>query len=156
MISTAPSRDSAEVALLRRAGLRLTPQRLAIAREVAARNHPTVAQVYEAVRGQHPTISLATVYATLNTMTERGLIRALPFEGAVRYDANVEPHANLVCVSCGKIVDFDQCEDILQLLRDRTAAQASFRLEQERVDLYGLCGDCQGTGRPSAPASAST
>src|SRR5882762_1805413 len=89
--------------VLREAGLRVTPQRLAVAREVMNRQHPTAAEVFEAVRGQFPTMGLATVYATLNTMSRCGLVKPLPFADAVRFDANVEPHANLICTRCGRI-----------------------------------------------------
>jgi Fur family transcriptional regulator, peroxide stress response regulator len=142
-----------EVALLRKAGLRLTPQRLAIAREILSRSHPTVGEVFEAVRRQFPTIGLATVYATFNIMAERGLVRALPFADAVRYDANLSPHANLVCTRCGRITDFDRCDDVLAILRERTAA-ATFQLQEERIDLYGLCRACQEPARsPTARTS---
>ena len=130
-----------EVALLREAGLRLTPQRLAIAREILARSHPTAGEIFEAVRRQFPTMGLGTVYTTFNLMAERGLVRALPFADAVRYDVNLSPHANLVCTRCGGITDFEGCDDVLAILRERTAG--SFRLQQERIDLYGLCRDCQ-------------
>jgi len=139
--------------LLQGAGLRLTPQRMAIAREVLTLNHPTAADVYEAVRGRFPTMGLATVYATLNVMVERGLLRPLAFEEAVRFDANVTPHANLVCTACGGIADFDACEDVLRLLRDRTAT-AGFHLEVQRLELYGRCADCQAT--PPGAVSASS
>jgi hypothetical protein len=69
--------------LLREAGLRVTPQRLAIARSVLMREHPTAAEVDEAVHGQFPTMGLATVYATLNTMSSRGLLWPVPFADAV-------------------------------------------------------------------------
>src|SRR6185503_1972803 len=128
--------------LLREAGLRVTPQRLAVAREVMNRQHPTAAEVYEAVRGQFPTMGLATVYATLNTMVERGLLRPLAFESAVRFDANVTPHANLICTTCGRITDYDGCDDVLSLLRDRAASDAGFELEEHRLDLYGRCALC--------------
>ena len=137
-------------ALLRGAGLRATPQRLAIARKILARSHPTVGEVYEAVRAQFPTIGLATVYAALNAMSERGLARPLPFAGAVRYDANMEPHANLICTSCGRITDFEGVADLLHLMRQRTATQAAFELEHERVDLLGVCAACRGRRRPRA------
>jgi Fur family peroxide stress response transcriptional regulator len=130
-----------EVALLREAGLRLTPQRLAIAREILARSHPTAGEIFEAVRRQFPTIGLATVYTTFNVMAEHGLVRALPFADAVRYDANLSPHANLVCTHCGRITDFQGCDDVLAILRERTAGW--FRLQDERIDLYGLCRDCE-------------
>ena len=128
--------------LLQGAGLRLTPQRLAIAHEVLAQDHPTAAEVYEAVRGQFPTMGLATVYATLNVMVEHGLLRPLAFENAVRFDANVEPHANLICTACGRITDYDGCDDVLRALRDRAASDAGFELEEHRLDLYGRCALC--------------
>ena len=139
-VDAAPS-ASPEVALLRQARLRLTPQRLAIAREILSRSHPTAGEIFEAVRRQFPTIGLATVYTTFNIMAERGLVRPLPFADAVRYDVNLTPHANLVCTRCGGITDFEGCDDVLAILRERTAGW--FRLQQERIDLYGLCRDCQ-------------
>jgi len=121
---------------------RLTPQRLAIAHEVLVQDHPTAAEVFDAVRSRFPTMGLATVYATLNVMVERGLLRPLAFENAVRFDANVTPHANLICTACGRITDYDGCDDVLIALRDRAAHDADFRLEQHRLDLYGRCGRC--------------
>jgi Fur family transcriptional regulator, peroxide stress response regulator len=129
--------------LLRQSGLRVTPQRLAVAREVMTRQHPTAAEVYEAVRGQFPTMGLATVYATLNTMSRRGLVKPLPFADAVRFDANVAPHANLICTRCGRITDFEGCIDLLGQLRDRTQEGAGFALDTERLDLYGTCDSCR-------------
>src|SRR3981081_2311101 len=100
--STAPGEVSTDAArLLREAGLRVTPQRLAIARSVLKREHPTAAEVFEAVRGEFPTMGLATVYATPKPMGSRGLLWPVPFADAVRFDANIAPHANLICISCG-------------------------------------------------------
>ena len=137
-----PGNSTSATTLLQGAGLRLTPQRLAIAHEVLAQDHPTAAEVYEAVRSQFPTMGLATVYATLNVMVERGLLRPLAFENAVRFDANVEPHANLICTSCGRITDYDGCDDVVRDLRARAAQHAGFELEEHRLDLYGRCSLC--------------
>lgn len=130
--------------LLREAGLRATPQRLAVARAVLMRQHPTAAEVFDAVHRQFPTMGLATVYATLNTMSRRGLLTPLAFTDAVRYDANVSPHANLICVNCGNITDFEGCEDVLVQLRERTAAAAGFSFAADRLDLHGTCATCSG------------
>jgi Fur family transcriptional regulator, peroxide stress response regulator len=140
LLSGQVSTDAAR--LLREAGLRVTPQRLAIARSVLAREHPTAAEVFEAVRGQFPTMGLATVYATLNTMSSRGLLWPLPFADAVRFDANVAPHANLICTRCGSITDFEGCNDMLKQLRERTAAATGFSFAAERLDLHGTCAAC--------------
>jgi Fur family peroxide stress response transcriptional regulator len=133
--------------VLREAGLRATPQRLAIVREVLELNHPTAGEVFEAVRALHPTMGLGTVYATLNTMNEHGLLNVLPVADAVRFDANVLPHANLICTQCGTIVDFDECDDVLEELRDRTSNGAGFAFAAERLDLYGTCASCRATAR---------
>jgi Fur family transcriptional regulator, peroxide stress response regulator len=141
-------KDPAQV--LREAGLRATPQRLAIVREVLERNHPTASEVFEAVRAEYPTMGLGTVYATLNTMNVHGLLNVLPVADAVRFDANVLPHANLICTRCGTIVDFDECDDVLEQLRDRTARGVGFTFAAERLDLYGTCAAC----RPGSEVSS--
>jgi Fur family peroxide stress response transcriptional regulator len=138
-----PELDSLNV--LRRAGLRSTPQRLAIVREAFTQHHPTVAEIYEAVRRDFPTIGLATVYNTLRTMTERGIVSELPFVNATRFDVNLRPHANLVCTSCGAIEDFESCEDLLIDIRERTSAGTGFRPTGQRLDVYGLCSACAAT-----------
>lgn len=134
--------ETTATALLQGAGLRLTPQRLAIAREVIAQDHPTAAEVYEAVRTRFPTMGLATVYATLHVMVEHRLLRPLAFENAVRFDANVAPHANLICTSCGHIADYGGCDDVVRALSERAAADQGFELEAQRLDLYGRCATC--------------
>lgn len=135
------AKDSA-LAILREAGLRSTPQRLAIACEVFSRDHPTVAEVYESVRGAFPTIGLATIYNTLKVMTERGLVRELPFADAIRFDANLSPHANLVCKQCGAIADSEECADLIVAMRKRVSDDGGFQPESQRVDIYGVCRSC--------------
>lgn len=130
------------MSLLREAGLRSTPQRLAIVRDVFLLNHPTVAEVYETVREQFPTIGLATVYNTLRSLTERGYVRELPFGDATRFDVNVMSHANLVCKRCGRIEDSSAANDLLEALRTRIQQDTSFQPETQRVDIYGLCSAC--------------
>src|SRR3954451_12691738 len=147
--------DTTATTLLQGAGLRLTPQRLAIAREVLVQDHPTAAEVFEAVRDRFPTMGLATVYATLNVMVERGLLRPLAFENAVRFDANVTPHANLICTACGRITDYDGCDDVVRALRERAANDAGFELEEHRLDLYGRCALCVVEQRFQAAKTAS-
>ena len=137
--------NDSHIALLREAGLRSTPQRLAIVDEVFNRNHPTVAEVYETVRRQFPTIGLATVYNTLRSLTERGFVRELPFGDATRFDVNVEPHANLVCNRCGRIEDSNACDDLITEIRQRVKTGEGFTPESQRLDIYGLCSRCAGS-----------
>jgi Fur family peroxide stress response transcriptional regulator len=135
-----------EINILRQSGLRSTPQRVAIVREVFSRSHPTVGEVYESVRRQFPTIGLATVYNTLRTMTKRGLVAELPFSSAVRFDANMRPHANLVCRSCGAIEDVEFVPEQLESVLQHLAGAAGFAPESQRFDVYGLCRACAISG----------
>lgn len=144
-----PGSDTSHIKLLREAGLRSTPQRLAIVREVFSRNHPTVGEIFETVRQQFPTIGLATVYNTLRTLTERGYVRELPFGNATRFDVNLMPHANLVCTRCGRIEDSDACDDLIVEIRRRVETGAGFLPESQRIDVYGLCSICAGQARAS-------
>lgn len=102
-------RPSAEevLARVRAAGLKLTPQRIAIVRELACDpTHPTAQELYERLLPQLPTMSFATVYNTLDALAAAGLCvsRAL-VPGAARFDANMAPHDHLVCEGCGLVRD---------------------------------------------------
>ena len=125
-------------------GLRSTPQRLAIVREVLSRSHPTVAEVYDALRSRFPTMGLQTVYNTLHTMTQRGLVAELPFSSATRFDANVTPHANLVCRSCGSIEDAQFAPEQLDILLRHVTQATGFARDGQRIDVYGRCQSCAG------------
>ena len=85
---------------LRPLGVRLTPQRLAIAEVVVnSADHPSVRDIYDRVRAFFPYVTIATVYSTLNMLEELGIVRELPFQRQSRYDANLSPHVNLVCLT---------------------------------------------------------
>jgi Fur family peroxide stress response transcriptional regulator len=123
--------------------VRLTPQRLAIAEVVInSEDHPSVQQIHERVSEQFPYITLATVYSTLSVLQKKGLIQELPFQKLSRYDANLAPHANLVCVSCGAVVDTHIGEEQIASLRRELSAKAEFDIATQRVDFYGWCPKC--------------
>lgn len=128
---------------LRQAGHRLTPQRAAICQYLAAsREHPSPAAVFAHIRSRYPTISLATVYNTLNVLRELGEIVEMSggAEG-VRYETDPSPHANLICRRCGRIVDVPLAG--LSELRAAIAATTDFDLHGLRLDGHGLCAACQ-------------
>ncbi|MEC9308166.1 MAG: Fur family transcriptional regulator [Chloroflexota bacterium] len=131
------------VSLLKPLGLRLTPQRLAIAEVIInSADHPTVKNVFERVKEFFPYVTLATVYSTLTTLCEAGVVHELAFQRQSRYDANISPHANLVCISCGSVIDADVGQDTVGELRDIIAGSSSFTVSSQRVDFYGLCEGC--------------
>jgi Fur family peroxide stress response transcriptional regulator len=124
---------------LKQAGLKLTPQRIAIVHEIAGDlSHPTAQDLFERLRDAFPTMSFATVYNTLDTLARCGLTGELRIGGAVRFDPNVEPHHHAVCDSCGAIADLPAERPAKRLLLDR----AAFRVRTEERTYRGLCGRC--------------
>jgi len=136
--------DALIIETLRKKGYKATTQRIVICRfALHSRDHPTAQRIYYEVKKVHPTVSLATVYKTLQILTEHGLIQELDLpQSQARFDSYVEPHINLVCMRCGKIQDF---KDIAaQEMVERAAAKAEFTRARQRLDIYGLCKTCRG------------
>ena len=125
---------------LREWEVRVTPQRLAIAEAVLnSTDHPSVQQIYDRVRDHFPSMTLATIYSTLGVLQRSGLIQELPFQKMSRYEANMEPHVNLVCMQCENVVDTDTGQEIVVRLRNRISRQSDFQVAWQRVDFYGWC-----------------
>jgi Fe2+ or Zn2+ uptake regulation protein len=99
-------------ARVRASGLKLTPQRMAIVREIATDpTHPTAQEIFERLRVAMPTMSFATVYNTLDALSSAGLCVSLSLSpGAARFDANMQPHNHAVCDRCGLVRDVP-CSD---------------------------------------------
>ena len=132
------------VARLRPLGLRLTPQRLAIAEVVVnSADHPSVREIYERVRAFFPYVTLATVYSTLDVLAEAGVVRELPFQRLSRYDANLSPHANLVCMGCSSVVDAEVGAETVAELLSVVNRESGFEVASQRVDFYGWCSGCR-------------
>jgi Fur family peroxide stress response transcriptional regulator len=129
---------------LKQAGLRLTPQRLAICRFLAeSRDHPTAAMIYDQLRPQYPSLSAMTVYNTLNTLARLGKVNVLGDCGddQIHYDADVSPHINLACISCHRIMDISLPE--VEALHYEVNRASGYQLLGARMMYYGLCPDCQ-------------
>ena len=128
---------------LKELGIRQTPQRLAIAEVVVnSGDHPSVKEIYQRVKEFFPYVTLATVYSTLETLEHAGIVRALPFQKQSRYDANLSPHANLVCVGCGGVVDTHASHEIVTRLKSHLEDSSDFEFTGQRIDFYGWCRSC--------------
>ena len=129
--------------VLKQAHLRITPQRVAICDLLASsKEHPTAQQIYEMLKPEFTSLSLATVYNTLEQLVKAGAINALGSAGddAVHYDADTDPHVNLACVRCNRVIDLpskhiQQVEDEVQ--------HSGYHVLGARVMYYGLCPECQ-------------
>jgi Fur family peroxide stress response transcriptional regulator len=132
------------VQTLQKAGLRVTPQRLAIYRLLLDTDrHPTAQMIYDELQPQFPSLSLATVYNTLEKLVEVGVVNALGAAGdsAIHYDGDTEPHVNLACISCHRVIDLPSQH--VQALDQEVAASSGYQLLGARVLYYGLCPECQ-------------
>ena len=129
--------------LFRAHGRKITAQRQCIFRALEGDvTHPSAERVHEKVRLEMPTVSLKTVYQTLNDLAELGAISALDVgTGSARFDPNVETvHHHLVCRSCGKVRDL--AADFPGVTVTRRAAKG-FAVDSAEVVFRGLCGDCR-------------
>lgn len=127
---------------LRDSGMKLTPQRLAIVREVVyAGGHPSVSDVFSSVRKALPTISLDTVYRTMKTLSELGLIHPVGYSSdGIRFDADTTPHHHFLCAVCGEAFDF-QCPE-LDEISVPAQARAFGEVSGSRMEVRGICRNC--------------
>jgi len=126
----------------RKAGIKLTHQRLEIFREIAgSTEHPDAETVYRGVRARVPTVSLDTVYRTLWLLNDLRLVSTLgPKRESVRFDANLEPHHHYVCVRCGLARDFESAE--LNALRIPESVEEFGTIDATHVEVRGVCSRC--------------
>ena len=109
-----------------------------------SKGHVTSEELYQHVREQHPNIGYTTVYRTMKLLADAGVAQERHFgDGVTRYEVEQEHHDHLVCLGCGRIVEFE-CEEIEAAQRE-IAKRHRFRLERHRHELYGYCAACSET-----------
>ncbi len=136
---------------LKHAGLKMTPQRVAVVTCFADDDtHPTAQDLFDRLKAQFPKMSFATVYNTLDALTTAGLSSTLRLGNAARFDPNTEAHQHAVCDRCGEIRDVpastvaSSAPDAKGLRSlHRSAPKFSVRAV-ERI-YRGLCSACQAT-----------
>ena len=125
---------------LSRAGLKATQQRLVIYHCLyVSRNHPTAEDIFELVRPENPSISLGTVYKTLETLVESKLVRKVPVsENRMRYDAKMDTHSHIYCTNTGEIIDF-QDQELEDVIRDYFAKKRikNFNIQDFNLQIRG-------------------
>ena len=126
----------------RKAGAKLTHQRIEIFRELArSGGHPDAEEIFRGVRERVPTVSLDTVYRTLWWLEKLGLVSVLgPQRERARFDANLDRHHHFVCSSCGVIRDF-ACADYDEL-KAPSALSRLGKVDRVQVEVIGVCRSC--------------
>src|SRR3954467_13371055 len=147
---TVPSVDND--ALLRRHGLQVTAQRLAVLRAVSSRPHSTADDIDKLVRAELGAISRQAVYDVLGILTEKGLLRRIqPARSPARYEDRVgDNHHHLICRTCGKTVDVDCAVGSTPCLT--AAADSGYQIDEAEVIYWGTCPECL-AANPRRPAT---
>ena len=127
---------------------RLTPQRQLILQTFLDHHgqHLSAEDVFQIVRQQSPEIGLATVYRTLELLSELDVLQKIDFgDGRSRYEVNQSGashrHHHLICLSCGKVCEFE--EDLLETLEAEIARKSGFQIVDHQVKFFGYCRECQ-------------
>jgi Fur family peroxide stress response transcriptional regulator len=128
-------------------GLACTHQRQVIYRILMEPGrHWTPDELYQQVHKQIPSISLATVYKTIKTFREAGLVRELNLPYSKQcLDANLAPHQHLVCLACRKVKDLCHVDFAPALLKARIPK--GFQVQRYSLEILGVCEDCSGKFR---------
>lgn len=132
------------VSKLRLRACRITPQRVAILKIfLNSDEHPSIERVYELVRVDFPTTSLATVYKTVALLKEIGEILEIgSVDGHNRYDGiNPHPHPHLICTRCKSIMDPEVT--LLEQLESEVAQSSGYRILAHQLEFWGVCPACQ-------------
>ncbi len=130
--------------ILRREGLKYTPQRVAILKEILKdQGHRECEDIYLALRQKGSHVSRATVYRTMDILVQNGYARKMEIgDGRARYERKIGSphHDHLVCTLCGKIVEF--LDQDIEDLQKNIAKRYHFTLQRHVHQLFGLCKKC--------------
>lgn len=145
-----PDKEQRFKNLLRENGLKVTSQRILILEALVQRpgKHLTAEEIYELVRKKNPDIGLATVYRTIQLLSELKLIDKLNLDdGFVRYEIgeqgkgdSIHRHHHLICLKCGKVSSFQ--DDLLDQLENTIEDTMDFHVVDHEVKFLGYCKEC--------------
>jgi len=137
--------------LISEEGLKSTRQRADILDVfLNSTGHKNLTEIYTQVARVNPKIGYTTVYRTLKLLTRLGLATQRKFaDGETRYESTSEGthHDHLICLRCGKIIEFK--EDAIESLQERIAKRHGFKFFHHRMELYGYCDPCARKKSPS-------
>jgi len=127
------------VRLLKESQIKITPQRLEILKYLDEhRTHPTVDEIYSALKENNPALSKTTVYNSVDILLNHGLIQSITISGSeLRYDFKHGMHHHFLCKKCGEIFDIDiECPNIQKTL------DSGYRVEEVHGYFKGICKKC--------------
>ncbi len=129
------------ITLLKDNDLKATIQRTSILKSINQAGHSNIDEIYEDVKEQHPTLSLATIYKNIILMQENNVIVEVPMNGEKsKFELKKDDHIHLICQHCGSIQD-----TTITQKRQEALIIENFQLNTAQINLYGLCKKCQST-----------
>jgi len=130
------------VSTLKEKGIQATPQRLAILEKLKLhKDHPSAEMIFNGLKDEFPSLTLVTVYNTLQRLELSGLCMKInPLHSSARYDGNTITHQHATCSSCQKIVDV---HDAAVEIEPPLWLSAAFNITSQSVNFYGICKECQ-------------
>lgn len=132
--------------LLEKYGFKMTrPRELIVLALSKQQTHMSAEKLLALVRQKDAQVSQATVYRTLKLLQDSGLVKAHYFDDKeALFEINLDPkehHDHLICDTCHKIVEFTNLE--IEALQEEVATKQGFRLTRHRMELYGICKNCE-------------
>ncbi len=127
----------------REMGIRLTPQRLAILRSLEGdKSHPSAIDIYNRLKEDYPSLSLTTVYNTLQVLKEMGEVLELSLNpGKSLYDPETSPHGHVYCIECERVDDLPKVEPPEEVLK--SATDLGYEVREVATFIYGVCKRCR-------------
>lgn len=129
-------------AICRKAGVKLTHQRLEVFREITgARDHPSAEDLYQRLRQRLPSVSMDTIYRTLDLLERCGVVSKVPVsQGPARFEGNLAPHHHCLCSRCGAVTDVKWPDADALPLPPETEQWG--RVRSRNIQLLGVCHSC--------------
>ncbi|MDR0579138.1 MAG: transcriptional repressor [Campylobacteraceae bacterium] len=128
------------ISLLKSKNLKATPQRLSVLEVLNKNEHPTIEELYDEIRREFPSISLATVYKNINTLKESDTVIEINTQnGKTRYDIYVKPHTHIICKKCGSIRDVDFLDSVHEYQQE---IEKKWYYNIKRIDVTAMVDNC--------------
>ena len=130
---------------LKNAGLKITTPRLKILKVLTSskKHHMSADNIYQALNKYKKEVSITTIYRVLTQFEKSGIVKKLNFNNgqSVFELSNIEHHDHLICIKCGKIIEF--ADEVIEQHQIDIAKKYNYKLTDHSLHLYGLCENCQ-------------
>ena len=123
--------------LLKESNLKITPQRLAILKELETKGHASIEEIYEDIKDFFPSISIATIYKNISALKDENIISEICLHQKYKFEITKEPHAHFICKNCSKIVDVPFSKTLKEEI------DKNYPDSQKELYIYGICEECK-------------